>query len=42
MEDKSEYLIIKRSTIQQRINDLESKLVVNPKNDENVDKQPIV
>lgn len=38
MEDKSEYLIIKKSTIQQRINDLESKLVANPKNDENVDE----
>ena len=38
MEDKSEYLIINKTAIQKRIAELETKIIDNPKMDEDIDE----
>jgi len=38
MEDKSEYLIINKTAIQKRIDELETKIIDNPKMDEDIDE----
>jgi hypothetical protein len=38
MEDKSEYLIINKTAVQKRIAELETKIIDNPKMDEDIDE----